>query len=309
MTRQWIRQCRLVVGDGSEGLDLSELRIRFTVRQAMVGTPGHADIIVTNLSDETANLIQKEFTKVVLDAGYEGNMATIFEGEIVQKRKGRENPTDTYLSILAKEGQKAYSHAVISKTLAAGHTFKDQVDACLEALKPFGIVAGYIADLGGFKMPRGRALFGMVREQLRDIAKATDTSWRIQGGKLNIVKNKGTLPGSAIVLNSQTGMVGMPTQTMEGIEVKCLLNPEIKPGCRLQIDEASIQRQQMSIATAAQGQNFLVPDIASDGFYKVIAVNNSGDTRGNDWYSDIVCLSASGGYTPKSANQYLSIPE
>ena len=309
MTRQWIRQCRLVVGDGGAGLDLSALRIRFTVNQAIVGTPGNADIIVSNLSDATANTIQQEYTRVVLDAGYEENIATIFEGEIVQKRKGRENPTDTYLAILGREAQKAHSYATISKTLAAGHTFRDQVDACLEALKPFGVVAGFIDDLGSFKMPRGRALFGMVRDQLRTIASATDTAWRVQGNKLTIVKNKGTLPGSAIVMNSRTGMVGMPVQTMDGIEVRCLLNPEIKPGTRIQIDQSSIQQQQISLNNSAGAQNERIPSLATDGIYKVLKVTHSGDTRGNDWYSDLVCMSASGGPIPRSAIQLLSIPD
>lgn len=305
MTRQWIRQCRLLVGDGSDALDLSDLRIRFRVEQAMIQSPGQADIIVTNLSKETANKIQKEYTKVVLDAGYPGNVATIFDGEIVQKRKGRENPTDTYLSILAKEAQKAYSYGVISKTLPAGHTFRDQVDACLEALKPFGIVAGYIADLGAVKMPRGRAMFGMVREQLRAIAATTNTSWRFQGNKLTMVKNTGTLPGSAVVLNSRTGLVGMPVQTMGGIEARCLLNPQIKPGTRIQIDEASIQQQQISLNYSAGAQNEMIPGLDADGIYKVLKVTHSGDTRSNDWYSDLVCLAASGSIIPASLSQTL----
>lgn len=293
MTKQWFRECNLIVGDGGEAMNVSALRCRFTVVQATTATPGHADIWINNLADTTANKIRKEYDRVVLQAGYPGNLATIFEGEIVQKRKGRENPTDTYLNILAKEGQKAYSYAVISKTLAAGHTFRDQVDACLETLKPFGIAAGFIADLGQTKMPRGRAMFGMVREQLRWICASTDTHWRITGNKLEIVKNGETRPGDAVVLNSRTGLIGMPTQTMGGIEVRCLLNPQIKPGSLVKIDQASIQTQQISLNYGAQAQNEMIPPIDADGLYKVIRLIHHGDTRGTDWYTDITCLSLS----------------
>lgn len=299
MTRQWIRQVNLQVGKGGDVIDLSNMRIRFNVVQGDVQTPNHADIIVTNLSAETSNRIQKEYDSVVLQAGYPGNAATIFQGEIVQKRRGRENPTDTYLYIIAKEGQRAYSYATISKTLAAGHTFRDQVDACLKELGKYGITAGYIADLGAAKMPRGKALFGMVKNQLRSICSATGTSWSIQGNQLQIVSNDTYIPGEAIVLNSNTGMVGMPVQTMNGIEVRCLLNPEIKPGRRIKIDEASIQ--QAAFTTNYQdAQNYFIPETSSDGIYKVIVVNNSGDTRGNAYYSDIICLSASGKIIPNS---------
>lgn len=299
MTEQWLRQCNLVVGNGSQATNLSELRVRFVTRQATVQAPGHADITITNPSSATASMIQKEYDKVVLQAGYPGNLATIFEGEIIQKRKGRENPTDTFLHILAKEGQQAYSYAVMSKTLAAGHTFRDQVNACLESMAPYGITAGYIADLGQTKMPRGRAMFGMVREQLRLICQTTGAHWRVTGSKLEIVKNNETRPGSAIVLNARTGLIGMPVQTFDGIEARCLLNPEIKPGSLVQINNASIQMAAISPNYGSGGQNEKLPSTDADGFYKVYEVSHHGDTRGTDWYSDIVCVAAtSAGYIP-----------
>lgn len=300
MARQWLRRVNLQVGNGSTVLDLSTFRIRFDVVQGDVQTPNHANIIITNLSPETAKAIQREYASVVLQAGYDENCATIFQGEIVQVRKGRESPTDTYVHILAKEGQRAYSYATISKTLAAGHTFRDQVNECLKVLEAYGISAGYIADLGPAQMIRGKAMFGMVRNQLRAICQATGTSWSIQGDKLQIVKDNTYVPGKAIVLNSTTGMVGMPVQTLGGIEVRCLLNPEIKPGRRIQIDQASIQAAPYALAISAQPQNFQIPEIDSDGIYKVIVVNHAGDTRGNPYYSDIICLAASGQIIPQS---------
>lgn len=311
MTRQWMRQCRLTIGNGSDAVIVSGmtdasgklvegLRVRFSLEQQTTQAPEHADIIITNLSDATANKIQKEYDRVVLEVGYPDNLATVFQGEIVQKRKGRENPTDTYLAILAKGGQQAYSYAVVNKTLAAGHTLRDQVDAMLEVMKPYGIVAGYIADLGTAKMPRGRALFGMAKDHLRSICQTAGCSWWINQNKLTIVKNSGYLPGSAIVLNSRTGMVGMPTQTMGGIEVRCLINPEIKPGVRIQIDQSSIQRQAFSANYQAEAQNNYVPEISSDGLYKVLYVKTTGDTRGPDWYMDLICLAVGSKVIPQS---------
>lgn len=309
MTKQWIRQCRLLVGNGSEAVDVSNLRIRFNVQRATVPTPEQADIIITNLSNATANkIVRDEYTEVVLQAGYDGSLETIFEGEIVQRRgPARENPTDTYVNLLVKGGQRAHSYGIVNKTLSAGHTFRDQVDACLEALKPYGITAGHISDLGTVKMPRGRAMFGMVRNQLRAICSSVGATWWIEGKKLNILKSTETMPGNAVVINSETGMIGMPVQTIEGIEVKCLLNPKINLGSILKINEASIQKGKYMLDNT---NSYLIDqrplydsNIAADGLYEVRFLSHSGDTRGTDWYTDALCTALHGGIPSKRTIQ------
>ena len=304
MTRQWIRKVRLVVGNGSQGIDLSGLRIRFMVRTQDTQTPWQADITITNLSNATANKIRKEYKEVYLEAGYEdGGSEEIFRGKVVQVRgPGRENPTDTYLNIQAAASPDAHAYAVVNKTLAKGHTFKDQVDACLEALKPYGVVAGHIADLGNVKMPRGRAMFGMARNHLRAICMSVGAACFIDGNKLNIVKYKDALPGGVIVINSDTGMIGMPAQTIEGVEARCLLNPKIKVNGLIKIDEASIQMSKITVdnATAAAGgqstqKSLLDRNIDADGIYKVLQLTHIGDTRGTEFYTDMLCASYNNG--------------
>lgn len=295
MARNWKRACRLTVGGSGSGLDLSAMRIRFHIHQNDIQFPNWADIWVTNLSDQTANLIQQEFTAVQLEAGYLDHMGLIFKGEIIQKRKGREEDVvDTYLNIIARDMDRAYNSAVVNKTLAAGSTFKDQVDACLEPMKQFGLEVGYISELGQQKMPRARVLFGMARDYLRRIAFATDCAWSIQNGTFQMVKNTELMPGEAIVLNSATGLVGMPEQTIDGIKARCLLNPSIRPGRRVQIDQKSVNEAQFSAAYTGEVRNNLIPSLAEDGFYKVIVVEHIGDTRCPPWYTEITCLRADG---------------
>lgn len=309
MTEQWIRKVRLVVGNGSEGIDCSEMRIRFMVKTQDTQTPWQADITISNLSSATANKIRKEYTEVFLEAGYQSNSAEIFRGKILQVRgPARESPTDTYLNILAASSPDAHSYAVVNKTLAAGHSFRDQVDACLEAMKPYGITAGYIADLGSAKMPRGRAMFGMARNQLRAICMSVGAACFVEGTKLNIVKYKDALPGDAVVINSDTGMIGMPVQTIEGVEARCLLNPRLKVNGLVKINEASIQKAKLPIdnATAGAGgqslqKTILDRNIDADGTYKILQLVHSGDTRGTEFYTDMICASYNNGISPAAA--------
>ncbi|NTG86212.1 hypothetical protein G6L15_08640 [Agrobacterium rhizogenes] len=308
MTQQWLRFCKLTVEGGGEAIDLSALRIRFSVTQHTLQSPNVGDITISNLSDQTVQRIKNEGTTVTLEAGYQSSYGLIFKGQIIQKRKGRENPVDTYLNILAQGSDQAYNHAVVNKTLAAGHTYKDQVMTAYEAMKPFGITLGYVADLGAKKMPRGRVLFGMARDVLRTVAMSTGTSWSIQNNQLTVVKDTEAAPGGAIVLNSRTGMIGLPTQTIDGIQVQCLLNPMIGPGTLIQIDQADVQEAKFDPGYLGEVNNSMIPTTADDGFYKVLVVNHSGDTRGEPWYSDMLCIRADGkgpiplGLVPKGIN-------
>ena len=295
MTRQWIREFGLSIDTGSETIDVSQLRGRFRVRLAVVQSPNSAEILVTNLSEATAQKIRKEGQKVSLTVGYQGGPSIAFTGNIIQKRVGRENPVDTYLAIVAQDGDIAYNFATVSKTLAAGSTFKDQVDVVLEAMKPHGVTKGYISDLGSKKMPRARTLFGMARDAMRDIAISAGANWTIQDGKLDVVKFGETKPGDVIVLNSQTGMIGRPVQTFEGVIARMLINPRVKPNAKIKIDEASIDAAAFTPGIpGALGNSNLAKGIAADGLYKIVVVEHHGDTHGNPWYTEVICHRADG---------------
>ena len=291
MARQWIRSCELTVGSGSDALDLLGLHVSFEVRYATAQYPTFADITVENPSDQTVNRVQKELSAVTLKAGYAENSGLIFKGEAVYKRAGRASPTETYLNLLCKSGDRAYKNATVSKTLAAGHTFNDQLQVALDAMKREGIEIGHVAQLDGRKMPRGITLFGMARDVLRRVCIANNASWTIHNGKVQVTKNGDGLPGDTIVLNSRTGLIGRPVQTFQGIEVRCLLNPRISPGCKIKIDEKAIERVRLSPDYSDRTVQDYAPGLATDGVYRVIAVRHIGDTRENTpWFTEMSCL-------------------
>jgi hypothetical protein len=293
VTKQWLRKCVLKIEGAGEDIDMSELRIRFQVETAISAFSNIAYISITNLSDRTAQKIHEEGKLVTLEAGYEDGSGVIFKGNIYQKRgNSRETPTDKVFQLSCKSGDRGLVYGVVNKTLSAGHTWRDQVDVALDVLKPFGITAGHIADLGSQTFPRARSLFGQARDLLHTITQSTGTTFHIADQKLNIVKSNETLPGEAIVLNSNTGMIGMPVQTIGGIQVRMLLNPRVKPGSRLQIDQKSIVQAQLDPSGHPQAElnNQAYPMLASDGFYKVVTCDFVGDTRGQPWYTDCSCI-------------------
>ena len=286
--RQWLRECQLVVGpDSGEGLDLSALRITFATKKGDTETPNSAEINVYNLADETAAKIRREFSQVHLSAGYKGNVGTIFRGNIRQVRVWRENGVDTVCAILAADGDRAYNFATVNTTLAAGSKPKDRVAVCQQSMEAKGTKGGYAPDLGGQPLPRGKVMYGMARQYLRDEARDSNTDWSIQDGKVQMVSRHGYLPGEAVVLTHETGLVGSPEQTQDGISLRALLNPRLRVGGRIKINNQSVKAMQTPLKQAAGQQ---AARLDADGFYRIIKVEFKGDTRGNDWYADMVCI-------------------
>lgn len=289
MTQQYLRQVNLIVSQGGKGIDLSQMHIQFQVFAPDTDAPPSAYIRIWNLSQDTANRIQKEFDHVSLQAGY-SDPGIIFDGTITQVKKGAENAIDKYVDIMASDLDEFYNYTLVSKTLAKGSSQKDQLNAVIEAGKASGATSGSI-DLGtGGTLPRGKVLFGMSREYMTSITKSTDTSWFIANGKINVVKKDGYLPGDVVVLNSDTGMLGVPESTNNGIEIKCNLNPKIKVGSRVKIDNADINSNVVKQRTPTNVNEFPA-NVSADGIYRVLVVEHFGDNRGNQFESHLTCLS------------------
>ncbi len=309
---QYLRKASLKIGDADEAIDVSDLRFRFYIRRGDIQTPNTADIRVYNLSPATAKKISAEFTRVVFQAGYAGNFGTIFDGTIIQARRGRENPTDTYLDITAADGDQAYNYSVTALSLAAGQTSpKTQVEMIVRDMANHGVSKGYIPEsLSSQPLPRGKVIYGMSRDAMRKVAQNADVAWSIQDGQIDVVPLTSYKPSSEVpVITAATGMIGMPEQTANGIRVKVLLNPMMKIGQLIKIDNKSILQQRYSLSVGQQVQNgndALASKLNDDGLYYVMRVDHSGDTRGDQWYSDMICLAVDATMIPKS--QALSYP-
>lgn len=292
--RLWLRSCRLIVSQDDKGLDLSEMHIKFQTYNADVQSPNHAAIRVYNLSEETVKKIRGEFSRVTLQAGYQnGTEGVIFDGNIKQFRIGKEQATTTYLDILAADGDEGYNFGVVNKTLAAGSTPAERVAVATSAM---GAEPGYSMNFTGGVLPRGKVLFGMARDEMRKISNSHQATWSIQNGKVQVLPLQGYLPDEAVVLNSLTGLIGLPEQTEEGLRVRSLLNPRIQIGGLIKVDQKAVNQtlQQNPNAAPIPFNQYagvqLLANISADGTYRVYVAEHSGDTRGNMWFTDMICL-------------------
>jgi hypothetical protein len=287
------RTASLIVAGGANGLDLSPLHFTFSIRAAEIETPNSATFRVFNLAPDTERRIINEFDSISLSAGYQEQNGVVFSGTITSVTHGKQTNVDTFLQIDAGDGDLGYNFGVANQTLAAGSSLLDavrhnaaamnvQVDPNLATLNP---------SLGGIVLPRGKVQFGLARVFMRNIADTVGARWSIQHGVLTLVPLTGYLPGEAVVLNSSTGMVGIPEATDNGINVRCLLNSRIRVGGTIKLDNRDIL--QTVVKTRAYPNTnplYYSASTATDGIYRVIVNEFEGDSRGLDWYSDLVCL-------------------
>jgi hypothetical protein len=302
MANQFGRKASLIVSTGTQGLDLSQMRFTFQTSNSDEQTPNTMRVRIYNLKKETVQKIGTELTIVTLQAGYEtGNFGIIFQGTIKQTSTGRERNVDSFVDIWAADGDVWYNNNVINLSLIAGQTPKQVIQAIVGAASETGTPPVKFADdatglidgagVGTMQaLSRGKVLWGMSRDYARDWAAKYGFSWSIQNGQFVVVPITGYRPGEAVVLSSTTGLIGVPEATADGVRVRALLNPRIRIGCLVQIAKSDIN----NITTQQQGLTYkgfsgAVVTTAA-GAYRVMRAEFSGDTRGDAWYVDMICL-------------------
>lgn len=312
-SEQYLRNCKLICyGTNLNGLDLSQLRIKFSVKQSDSQNPNSADIRVYNVSEETAlsmliNLNPPSGVStttpgsVVLQAGYDSNFGVIFQGNIKQIILGRESATDTFVDIVAGDGHLAYNYAIVNQTIAAGASQEDILAAAATPMNKYGTTLGYVSQMKVSKLTRGKTMYGNARNYLRQVSQNTGQTWSIQNEKITLISKTSFRPGTALVLTSKTGLIGTPQQTNEGVNVKCLLNPNIQIGGRINIAEATVQNFKINLTNVNSPAN-IAPPLTQDGIYYVLTMDHTGDTRGVEWYTTILGIT-----TPISTNPINSV--
>lgn len=304
MSRQYLRKVGLTVVTGEQALDLSEMHIQFNTTQMDVegGYPPSAWIRVYNLTEETARQVQKEYQRVILQAGYEGgDYGAIFDGTIKHIRKGRLSAKDSFLDISAADGDLA-RYAVVNDTLKAGWNASSVARVINNQTQAKGLSVDEAGLTGGVTGIRGKVLFGLAFARADDLATNQDKTWSIVDGKMVFTSMTGYRAGEVVVLNAGSGLLGVPESTIEGIQARCLLNPKIKMGSRVQIDNGSINQTTVREAGFPRfGDRPFFASVTADGVYRVMVAEHVGDNRGQEWETQLVCLALDPSASPTEA--------
>ena len=264
--QQFGRQWQLDIISDSETLSINNLRVAFEIDKTINEKPNPANFKIWNLNRNHINqLLSQEFKRVVLSVGYK-ELRTIYSGDITKVRIVRDG-MDFILSIECSDGHKAYTQARAETTLKAGAS-DEQIIKELQKTMP-EIKTGTIETQNKRKLPRGRVLCGDSREILNRVAKNNQADWSIQDGSLMFLPKDKVLNDESVLLSQESGMIGAPEQTDDGLELSCLLNPALQIGGMVQVQ---------SIIEYFNGE------------YKIVKLSHSGDGLSGDWISKMTVV-------------------
>ncbi|MXN51920.1 hypothetical protein GR158_12380 [Shinella sp. AETb1-6] len=312
---QYLRKVRASFNGGlviNPGLvSVHEIKIEFSISKGISSSPNSAEIKLYNLAETTRNGMGKEFDAITLEAGYmppagmagpgvlnyrrnengvyvsdfgrvateySGNVGIIFKGAVRDVEHKREG-TNIITTIACGDGDAAFRRATISKSYPSGTPVKDVIDDIAKQMEAKGLSRGefkYPEALEGKTFKRPYAACGSCVRELDTIGRGNGFYWSSQNETLELVPSDGFV-GTVALITPETGMIGTPAITDNGVRVSALLNPEIRPNRRAQIKSQTLEMN------------------AADGMYRVSECTYSGDNYTGEFKVDITGEAIKGG--------------
>lgn len=281
VSRQYKRAYELtIIPDDGDSKVIRDLRVSFEITKTVLSFPNLARITIYNPNEDTLSLLQRKFTKVILNAGYEGNLRLLFKGDIRNIFQNKTS-TDRLVTLYAGDGEKDWQNATFNKTFTENVTISKAIEEVLATFEEVttGVIEGLpaVAD----KL-RGQTLSGSSKDILDQFADEYGFNWNIQDGEVIITPVESPLEGDeAVLITATTGMINSPTITEIGADVTTQLNPRLLPNRAFQIE---------SVGADVQLGNLFFRDIkrtSAEGLYKIQEVTFRGDSREGEWISSV----------------------
>lgn len=275
----YLRKARAIFPGGfvvnPGGINNHDLRIEFSISKGISSAANTADITIYNLTESHRNSIGKELDRIILEAGYippgdDGNVGVIFQGAVRDVEHRREGP-DILTSISCGDGDRALRRATISKSFPKGTPVKDVVEELYKEMEKEGVNRGEwkfpdAMDDKTFKRPY--AACGSCAREMDTIGRGNGFYWSLQNETLEIVPGNGFV-GGIVLLTPQSGLIGTPAITDNGVRASALLNPEIRPNRRVRIVSETLEMNAM------------------DGVYRVSEATYSGNNMDGEFKVEI----------------------
>lgn len=283
MILQRARQYRLIIGDykTGNGLLIEKLQVTFDISKSTnnKNRTNSATIEVYNLSEESLKVLDTDYPAAVFEAGYldTGGPKRLFAGQVTNVST-RKSGTDIVCQITMGSGYTELNHDTLSDVVPPGNNVQDAIERLRKAIgADRGVYNG--TNLNN-EIIYGYPLSGTPKEMLDELAEKYQLDWQLDDGVLYVHDNDRAATEQfqlAYVISPFTGLIERPYRVSgdkrrskkdkvkkPGVQMKILLNPDIKAGDIIQIEEGLLK-----------------------GWYKVDSIRHSGSWRGDNWYSEI----------------------
>ncbi len=261
-----------VADSGVVGLDVS-----FSVERTLRHEPNTCELQIFNLTaDRRAELQQLRSAGVTIEAGYEQNVSVIFAGDLREARTVRDGP-DLVTEIEAGDGEKAHRTARVNTSAPQNGSIVDTIRSVTDS---FGIQRGNVdsaltvvgLETGGSQTSTrqfrgGAVVSGRSSTELSRLLDSVGYEYSIQNGVFQVLPRGQTISQDALLLTPETGLLGSPTRSSDGIlSATSLIIPDLFPGRKVRFESPE-----------------------TEGFFRVETAKYTGDTSNQEWFIEMEC--------------------
>jgi len=250
-------------------VEITDLRVQFRVRKDLARSPNTCDVTITNLNDTTRSELETKPLNVQLEAGYDDVYRFMFLGDLRFAMTKLDGPNWHTLLQLG-DADCHYRWARMNRAYGENTTVKTVLK---DAAYSMGLALpnNVLEDPDLDEVVGSVTAFGRTRDQLTKYLAPYGYSWSLQNGQLRILRDDRTHADTYKEINEENGMIGTPefgspprTGAPPHVTVTCLLYPELMPGDKVKLTSKF-----------------------KSGFFRVEAVEHSGDTHGPTWETQV----------------------
>ena len=279
MARKYLRRVRVTFGEFSD-LVIEDLLIKFRVRREATATPAEGEINIYNLNQSNETRIKERGRRVTLLAGYGDAMETIFDGDvrrIERYREGQDRITRVHVGGNVQKITRAVFNKSYEGEVAVRQIITDAVETLDLDLGPLDLIPEDLIETN-FSYRAGKT-WDLIKYLLQPHGiRGYEDDGVVRFSRLMMTADDRP---EGITISEQTGMIGTPTTTDDGISVKTLLDHRLKIDTRIQIESSVLDQ-------GASGD--LINNRADEqdsGLWKVVEVTHAGDNREGEFTTSV----------------------
>lgn len=245
--------------------------------------PMASSFTIDNLSQDTINyiatnttLFQDRTRHIKFYAGYEDNVKMLFDGEIQTAEPSGQPDTSLEIKAWTSTKNMGTNISVEAKNTTYMKLIEDAADKC-------GLGCIFAPDL--YKVSRLQDIVpyfshtGSQQDYLRRVMMDTTGFNVVKDGLLFCIANQTLYVSQQDAINpivpikeisAETGLIGKPEPNAAGVNLRVLMDVTLGAGQTIRL------------------KSKLMP--LYNGLYNIYGLTHHGSTRGNDFYTDLICI-------------------
>lgn len=268
--RLWNRKVAVTVNRSR----YTDIDCAFRIVKTLKPEPNTCELTLWNLSPDRQAELQAIAPKgskpatvgipCEIEAGYEDGTSLLWRGDLRTIETIDDGP-NAVTTLTSGDGEKAWQHAQLHVSYGPQTPVETSLRSIARAL---GVDEGNLSKVvarlkvaGSAMWPGGKVLTGSASRQLISMARSAGLEVSVQDGALQLLDRDKALAGTALKLDASTGLIGAPSIDNEGIvTLTTLMIPDLRCGGVVVLNAKRVK-----------------------GNYRLIEIEWSGDTSGQDW--------------------------